>query len=102
MVQHHAFPFFLSLRIPKLKTIAAFLIARGPSAVIVLPQYDRPMAGSAFTLEGIADANADPGTPLGAATKVGAGANATYTRSYTKAPVTWNCATFTSEIDFKQ
>jgi len=102
MVQHHAFPFFLSLRIPKLKTIAAFLIARGPSAFIVLPPYDRPMTGSAFTLEGIADVNADPGTPLGSATNDGAGANATYTRRYTKATVTLNCATCTSEIVFKQ
>lgn len=82
-------------------TVAAFLLARGPSAVIVLPPYDRPMAGSEFVLEGVADANADPGTPTGPAIKVGTGANATYTRHYTKADVTLDCATFTSEIVFK-
>jgi hypothetical protein len=77
-------------------TMAAFLIARGPSAMIVLPPYDRPMLKSPFGIEGV-NANADPGTPLGP----GKASGTTFTRSYTKADVTLDCAAFTSTIQFK-
>ena len=76
-------------------TIATFLIARGPSAVITLPPYDHPMLGRTFALEGV-DPNADPGTPLGPASLSGS----TFTRHYTKAHVTLDCDTLQSTIDF--
>ena len=82
-------------------TVAAFLLARGESAVIVLPAYDRPMTGTQFKMEGVPNANADPGKPVGPATKVGTGANAQYSRSYTNAEVTLNCVNYESTIVFK-
>ena len=83
----------------KQTTLAAFLLARGPSAAIVLPPYDRPMLKGIFTLEGV-DPNADPGMPLGPAT-VGGVDNTTFTRAYSKANVSLDCATFTASIAFK-
>eukprot|EP00729_Bicosta_minor_P008094 gene8094-7493_t len=71
-------------------TLAAFLISRGPSAVIVLPP------GTNRT-----NPNADPGVPSSAATKTGADATAYYTRSYTNANVTFDCATLKSTITWK-
>ena len=82
-------------------TIAAFLIARGPSAIIILPAYDRPMIKTPFSLEGV-EPNADPGTPLGPGKVVaGTGGKTTFSRSYTKAEVSIDCAAFTANIVFK-
>ena len=77
--------------------VAAFLIARGASAVIVLPPYDRPMLKAPFSIEGV-DANADPGTPLGPAKVSG---SSVFSRSYTKADIALDCAAFKSTITFK-
>jgi len=86
------------MTVPK-TTIAAFLIARGPSAVIVLPPYDRPMIKTPFILEGV-DANADPGVPLTPGGRIGADSTI-YTRSYTKAEVMLDCSNFNATIIFK-
>ena len=77
-------------------TIAAFLLGRGPSAIIALPPYDHPMLGREFSLVGV-EPNADPGTPLGPATVAGK----VYKRSYTKADVSLDCGSFESTITFK-
>ena len=69
--------------------------------MIVLPPYDSTMLRSPFSIEGVADPNADPGVPTGVAKKSGAGATAVYSRSYTKAEVTLNCTTMKSTITFK-
>merc|ERR1712232_818278 len=76
--------------------VAAFLIARGPSAVIAPPPYDQPILSGPPEYEGI-DANFDPGHPLGLAQVNGA----TYKRSYSKAEVSLDCGAFTSRITFK-
>ena len=52
-----------------------------------------------FSLEGI-DADADPGTPLGPGGASGPG-NTTFSRSYTKAAVSLDCASFTASITFR-
>ena len=44
-------------------TVAAFLIARGAGAVIVIPPFDRPLLGTRIVLEGV-NVDADPGTPV--------------------------------------
>ena len=80
-------------------TLAAFLIARGPSAAIILPPYDRPMLKSPFGFEGV-DPDADPGVPLGPGTAGGPG-NTTFTRAYTKADVSLDCTAFKATIVFK-
>ena len=98
------------------------MLARGASAVITLPPYDRPMLARPFGLvrarahtrdrrarwrellltrrpvrqEGV-EQNADPGTPLGPATLVGS----TFTRRYTRAEVSLDCSTLTPTIKFK-
>ena len=77
-----------------LTTVAAFLIARGPSAAIVLPPYDRPMLATPFKLEGV-DADADPGRPLGPGAK---GPGGVYTRRYERAEVTLNCTSFEATV----
>ena len=77
------------------------MIARGPSAGIVLPPYDATMLRFPFAWEGVTDVNADPGVPTATAKKVGSGATASYSRSYTKAEVTLDCATMKSTIIFK-
>merc|ERR1712039_10921 len=76
--------------------IAAFLIARGSSALIALPPYDAAMLARPFQLEGV-DLDADPGVPSGVAEVSGK----VYKRSYSNAEVSLDCGTFTSTITFK-
>ena len=79
-------------------TLATFMLVRGQSAVITLPPYDRPMLSRPFVWEGALDPNADPGTPLGLAVL---GNGSVFSREYTKAHVSLDCATFKSTITFK-
>lgn len=76
--------------------VATFLIARGDSAKIVLPPYDRPMLASPFKLTGV-DIDADPGEPRGPATQNGM----KFTRSFAHADVALDCAAFTASVIFK-
>ena len=76
--------------------LAGFLIARGSSAIIALPPYDRPMLKSPFSLDGV-DLNGDPGQPIGQATQSGS----VFKRSYTKAEVSLDCTSLTPEISLK-
>ena len=78
--------------------LAAFLLARGESAVIVLRVFDRPL-GKPFPMPGCVDRNADPGTPLGAAVLNG---TSLFTRRYTHAHVSLDCATMKSTIRIKE
>lgn len=78
-------------------TVATFLLARGASAVITLPAYDRPMLSRPFSLEAGLNLNADPGTPLGPATLDGS----VFTRKWSRADVSLDCDTLTPTITFK-
>ena len=54
------------------------------------------MIKTPFVIGGV-DANANPGYPVGAATKVGA----VYPRQHSQADATLDCANFTSTIVFR-
>ena len=75
--------------------MAAFLIARGPSAVLSFLPYDSPMLARPFHFVGV-DPNADPGVPLGPGRVNGT----VFSRSYTRANISFDCANFGSTIDF--
>ena len=57
------------------------------------------MLQSPFAFEGI-DPNADPGVPLGPGA-VGGPGNNTFSRAYTKADISLDCAAFKATIVFK-
>ena len=78
-------------------TLAAFLIARGPSAGLLLPPFDRPALPAPYAFADGIDPNADPGTPVGPGSVDGA----KFSRAYTKADITLDCDAFTASIDFK-
>lgn len=79
------------------ETLAAFLIARGPSATMFLAPYDAPMIARQWSFPTGVDANADPGTPTGQAQLNGQ----VWQREYTKASVVLDCAAFKATITFK-
>lgn len=95
--QNHTMQLYSGFSVPQ-TTLAAFLITRGPSAVITLQPYDRPMTKTPFVLEGV-DLNADPGIPLGQGKADTTGK--IFTRLYTKAIVSLDCSTFTANITFR-
>lgn len=94
----HTMQLYTGFNVPA-TTLAAFLIARGDSAVITLQPYDRPMSKTPFSFEAV-DLNADPGTPLGPG-KVDASGKV-FTRAYTKANVRLDCSTFKANISFSE
>lgn len=90
-------------------TVAAFLIARGPSAMLELPVLGAYEDMTNYVLSPLLDM--DYGIPLGPGRKLGGnggiqgasgqGGGSVFTREYTRASVTLNCSDWTSVIRLK-
>ena len=77
-------------------TVAAFLVARGISAMLELPVLGAYEDMSHYVWSPLLDA--DYGTPLGPGREVSPGF---FARNYTRAHVALNCTAWTSEITFR-